>query len=525
MKPSLFLVPGVVAVALAACGDSIDPLTFPEVDASSEGGVLKLDASADVKPDTFPADAFPADATPDVKPVVDAGPDAPDAGSCATAGCAVDANCTQASGEEPVCACKSGFTGDGKTCAQINDCVGDPCQNGGTCADGTGTYTCSCVAGYSGTNCETDVNDCASNPCVNGGTCNDLVNDYSCTCVAGYDGKTCNNDINDCASNPCVNAGVCSDLVNDYSCACVPGYDGKTCDNNIDDCASNPCQNGSSCNDLVNDYSCSCLVGYDGKTCGNDINDCASAPCENGGICSDLVNAYSCACAANYSGPTCSILSSSSCFLNLDEGTGTTTADSTGNGHDGTLVSSPTWVAGKNGSGLLFTSGSNRVQTGGLTSLATSNTPFTFAFWMNANTNSGVLAHVSSNADGGGWCTPYIGFDGAGNLLAQAFYDVTPSTYYTVKTPAPLATGAWTHVAASWSAANGLRLYVNGVLISTDASFNYNGAGGSNINWGSKNNQGCWAGSIVGNGFDGTLDEMGYFDQELTVAQIQALMN
>ena len=30
-----------------------------------------------------------------------------------------------------------------------------PCQNGGTCSDGVNEYTCGCVAGYTGDDCET----------------------------------------------------------------------------------------------------------------------------------------------------------------------------------------------------------------------------------------------------------------------------------------------------------------------------------------------------------------------------------
>ena len=39
--------------------------------------------------------------------------------------------------------------------SDTDECAGNPCINGGTCTDQVNTYTCSCVAGYVGTHCET----------------------------------------------------------------------------------------------------------------------------------------------------------------------------------------------------------------------------------------------------------------------------------------------------------------------------------------------------------------------------------
>ena len=36
----------------------------------------------------------------------------------------------------------------------IDECAPEPCQNGGVCVDGIAAYTCNCVAGYVGENCE-----------------------------------------------------------------------------------------------------------------------------------------------------------------------------------------------------------------------------------------------------------------------------------------------------------------------------------------------------------------------------------
>ena len=35
-----------------------------------------------------------------------------------------------------------------------NECLSDPCQNGGTCKNKLNAYTCACKAGYYGVNCQ-----------------------------------------------------------------------------------------------------------------------------------------------------------------------------------------------------------------------------------------------------------------------------------------------------------------------------------------------------------------------------------
>ena len=73
----------------------------------------------------------------------------------------------------------------------INACASSPCQNNGSCVNGGNAYTCTCVAGYTGENCQNDFDDCASAPCQNGGSCVDDGNAYTCTCVSGYTGTDC----------------------------------------------------------------------------------------------------------------------------------------------------------------------------------------------------------------------------------------------------------------------------------------------------------------------------------------------
>ena len=37
--------------------------------------------------------------------------------------------------------------------SDIDECNSAPCQNGATCVDHVNRYSCSCAAGYAGTNC------------------------------------------------------------------------------------------------------------------------------------------------------------------------------------------------------------------------------------------------------------------------------------------------------------------------------------------------------------------------------------
>ncbi|VDI38378.1 Hypothetical predicted protein, partial [Mytilus galloprovincialis] len=152
-----------------------------------------------------------------------------------------------------------------------------------------------------------DVDPCEISPCRNNGTCNRLgyTSDYTCHCVPGFTGIQCQTDINECASNPCRNGGLCLDLINNHRCHCQEGYTGFNCQTNINECFSNPCQHGATCTDLVNGYTCRCSNGYTGVHCETGLNHCSSDPCLHGGECTTEYGGYSCDCPEPWYGDIC----------------------------------------------------------------------------------------------------------------------------------------------------------------------------------------------------------------------------
>jgi len=69
------------------------------------------------------------------------------------------------------------------------------------CKDHLNAYSCECLPGYTGANCETNVDDCAINPCKNGGSCIDIVNAYKCVCELPHTGRDCMEKLDPCTPN------------------------------------------------------------------------------------------------------------------------------------------------------------------------------------------------------------------------------------------------------------------------------------------------------------------------------------
>ncbi|XP_078613336.1 uncharacterized protein LOC144882991 [Branchiostoma floridae x Branchiostoma japonicum] len=211
------------------------------------------------------------------------------------------------------------------------------CENGGSCATSGGAQSssnntrfvmqeCTCAAGYTGSNCESDIDACAANyqPCYAGVRCIDLpapanISGYQCdSCPTGYsgNGQRCS-DVDECASGSSC-AQLCVNFPGSYQCSCNAGYelggDGSSC-NDVDECTpASDCDQV--CNNNEGSYSCSCNSGFelgsDGKSCSPTdpcpVGDTGGCDVVNG-WCLNNGGAKQCACKSGYAladdGVTC----------------------------------------------------------------------------------------------------------------------------------------------------------------------------------------------------------------------------
>jgi hypothetical protein len=109
-------------------------------------------------------------------------------------------------------------TGASMSCEDIDECLSNPCANGGTCINLTNGFGCQCPNGFNGTTCEERIDYCAvNNRCQNGGTCRNLPESASitCDCPEGFSGVYCQEDVNECLAvpSPCLNNAQCQNFV------------------------------------------------------------------------------------------------------------------------------------------------------------------------------------------------------------------------------------------------------------------------------------------------------------------------
>ncbi|XP_063309108.1 signal peptide, CUB and EGF-like domain-containing protein 3 [Pelobates fuscus] len=245
-----------------------------------------------------------------------------------TDSCHIDAIC-QNTPRSYKCICKSGYTGDGRHCKDVDECERD--DNAGCvhdCVNIPGNYRCMCFDGFrlahDGHNC-LDLDECLDG---NGGcqqTCVNMMGSYECRCREGFflsdnqhtciqrpeEGMKCMDKNHGCAH-------ICRETAKGVSCECRPGFE---LTRNQRDCkltcnyGNGGCQH--TCDDTDQGPQCGCHIKFalhsDGKTCIGEkrYDQIPSAPIlanescsvNNGGCdsrCHDTLTGVHCSCPMGF---------------------------------------------------------------------------------------------------------------------------------------------------------------------------------------------------------------------------------
>ena len=190
-----------------------------------------------------------------------------------------------------------------------------------------------------------------------------------------------------------------------------------------------------------------------------------------------------------------------------------------------TSQSTTSLVAGHTNQAISFTgSSTSYFQTSGFTSFANDNQAFSISLWIKPATLSGTLIHFSPTSTGtGSTCFPLLGFAANGAIIAQVL--TSAGTIISATGPVLPTSSSWIPIIQTWSTTNGLKLYVNGTLVSSVAASTFLGSE-TTPNYLTLGNclSGCGVCSIgmIGSPgpYAGGVDEWHIFNRELTFSDV-----
>jgi hypothetical protein len=207
-------------------------------------------------------------------------------------------------------------------------------------------------------------------------------------------------------------------------------------------------------------------------------------------------------------------------YWKLDEGTGLTTVDSSGNGNTGTLVNGPVWTAGRSGQGLSLDGVNDFVRVPHTAALNAF--PITVAAWFKTNTTAGLKGVVNKYFAGS--FNGYQIFFQDGDLCAWLLRDMSNYIYdggeCTMRTTG-FNDDQW-HQAVFVADTAGGRLYVDGVQKATQP---WTGAAGA-VTTTQQLRLGHYPGVTGGASFlAGLVDEVRIYNRALSAQEVAQLYN
>lgn len=216
------------------------------------------------------------------------------------------------------CQCGTGFVGDGKTCSDVDECDGETntCDPNAACINSESGFICECESGFigDGNGCA-DVDECASDDlfdCAQNAHCDNSFGGFDCICDLGFsgDGNSACRGLCDLAMEErsvCAAQGLCRIDGRVAVCdACAPGFsgDGKNCSSAVCDSGCDGAGSDDASHAVCNPGGeCECGPGYEGSpgSC-RDVDECAGVDaCGPGATCHNVDGGFLCGCQPGYS--------------------------------------------------------------------------------------------------------------------------------------------------------------------------------------------------------------------------------
>jgi hypothetical protein len=191
----------------------------------------------------------------------------------------------------------------------------------------------------------------------------------------------------------------------------------------------------------------------------------------------------------------------------LDEGTGTTTNDTSGNGYNGTFFGSPSWVQGKYGNALSFDGSDDYIDAGTGANMNIANA-ITLEAWVKSP-NWRPTANWRSFLDKGGAYGFYV--NSASDFIRFQLNLVTDGNV-TLDT-GTLSTNTWYHITGTYdknAGSNNFKLYVNGKFVTSNTYSNSITTNSTSLKFG----------LYSGYYFNGTADLIRIYNYARTPAQV-----
>jgi hypothetical protein len=213
-------------------------------------------------------------------------------------------------------------------------------------------------------------------------------------------------------------------------------------------------------------------------------------------------------------------------YWKFDEGTGTSAADSTGNGNTGTLTNSPTWQTGQYGNAVNFDGSNDYVSVpdpgaGSVFDFA-NGTSITVAAWVNLTSLPQDAIVLSKGATGGADNANYQMEIATNNHLYLSF--TSGGVWQTAQSTATVPVSGWHHYVVSQTFGSAsLQMYIDGAVIASDSG-DTSAPDVTNVAlWFGADNE-ATAGA-TDNELNGKIDEARVYNRVLSAAEVSRLYN